>query len=153
MDEAKIIELVEKINWLTLYSQSALKYTRDNNKPNSLTNSQIFFLKYVKSFGSLNMGKLAQLIKTTPSFSSRLTTQLEDIGYVKRVHKPDRRKEVFVELTAKGRKTIEKIEAPDIERRKMIAELINEGFGKDGLKFANEVLDYMIKRFVEGMEK
>ena len=152
MTELKINELVDKINWLTLYSQSTLKYKNVDSQKIKLTNSQIIFLKYVKIYNSITSGKLALLLKTTPSFSSRLTSQLEDLGYIKRRHKPDKRKEVFVELTPKGEKVLEKITLPENERRKKIAELINEGFGEDGLRFVNEIIDYMIDRFKNGSE-
>jgi DNA-binding MarR family transcriptional regulator len=153
MGKTEIAALVEKINWLALYSQSAFKYKGEDTKQSKLTNSQILFLKYVKLFETPNMGLIAKLINTTPSFASRLTTQLEDIGYVKRIHKPQKRKEVFVELTGRGRKAIEKIEAPEIERRRKIAELINEGFGEDGLNYVNEIIDYMIKKYKEEAEQ
>lgn len=144
--------LVDKINLMALYSQSTLKEQGSAKHRSEVTNSQIIFLKYLKMLGLLNMKELAQCINTTPSFSSRLTTQLEDNGFVRRVHKPDMRKEVFVELTNKGEKELEKIEAADFERRGIIVELIYEGFGDEGLKFAGEVLDFMIGKYKEFME-
>ena len=153
MGDNRIDELTERINWLALYSQLSLKQAGSGKYQKQLTNAQTSFLKYIKYFDSLNMSQLAQLMKSTTSFSSQLTTQLEDAGFVKRVRKPEMRKEVFVALTAKGKHALEEIEAPEFERRRRIVEFINQGFGKDGIEFVNKILDYMIGKFKEDVVK
>lgn len=147
MDDNVIDELTEKIKWLALYSQLSTKKAGSGKYEKQLTNSQISFLKYIKYFDSPNMGKLAQIMKTTSSFSSQLTTQLEDRGFVKRVHKPEKRKEVFVTLTVKGERALDEIEAPEIDRRKKIIQSIDQGFGTDGIVFVNKILNHMIQDF------
>ncbi len=136
-------KLAREINQLTLLTQiihstKAIKKIRYD-----LTQSQILFLRFVKIFKSPTISDLSKAIKSTPSFVSRLTTQLEDGNFVKRIHKPKFRKEVFVELTAKGNKVVEQIEDFDANRRIGVLKQISEDLGIDKVKVIEDVVYHL----------
>lgn len=153
MDEKSFLkQLAYKINKLILLNQITRSIKDSNEVCNNLTNSQMLFLQFLKLIGTPNIRQLSEVMGSTSSFVSRLTTQLEDVKLVERVHKPKLRKEVFVELTNAGKRVVEQIE--EFETRWIINSLkqISQDLGMDKTKVIEEVVNHLSNKIVEGLQ-
>jgi len=74
-----------------------------------LTPSQISVLFTVVRAGPLRLSELAEIESLNPTMLSRITAQLCDSGLVRRATDPGDRRAAFVQATAAGRRTRERI--------------------------------------------
>jgi len=152
-EELFLKQLARKINSLMLLTQITHSSKASKELLNNLTHSQVLFLQFVKMLGTINISNLSKILRVAPSFTSRLTSQLEDGNYLKRIHKPKLRKEVFVELTIKGKRIVDKIEEFDASRRIKLLKYINQDLGVDKTKVLEEVVDHLSNKIQERINK
>lgn len=74
-----------------------------------LTASQVSALATVEEFGPIRISDLATRESVGAPVATRLTTSLEDLGYLSRVHDSQDKRACLVELTSAGHKVLKNL--------------------------------------------
>jgi len=74
-----------------------------------LTASQVSALATVEEFGPIRISDLATRESVGAPVATRLTTSLEELGYLSRVHDSQDKRACLVELTPTGRKVLKNL--------------------------------------------
>ncbi len=139
-----IVNLTRKLNRLMLLSQIEFSTKANHAITDDLTHSQVLYLQFVSLLELPTVGQLAEVLGSTASFASRLTTELENLGMVIRVHKIGFRKEVFVQLTEKGIEVVRQVEEFDIQKRIGLLNMVDKNFGIQKVKVIDKIVDHLI---------
>ena len=148
-DKIDFEDLAKKINRLILllqivYSKKVVRKFRSD-----LTQSQIVLLQYVRVMGNPNISSISNAMNSKTSFVSKITSSLEEKGFVKRINKPKLGREIFLELTDRGNEVIDEIENFDKRSREDILKLASQDLGSEKVKAIEDVVDYIIDRTEE----
>jgi len=87
----------------------------------TLTIAQFRTLVILSTRGPVNLATLAGLLDVQPSTTGRMVDRLVGAGLVDRRPHPDSRRELVVELTARGHRMVTVVTA---ERRRILAEIV-----------------------------
>lgn len=86
---------------------SLLRYARQHARQlideRGIKPRQLSVLRYLLDAGPLTVGQVQEFIQNSPSTTSTLIAQLEQMGYATRTRSPADNRVVIVELTAAGR--------------------------------------------------
>jgi DNA-binding MarR family transcriptional regulator len=91
--------------------------------PAGLTPSQISVLFTVARRGPLGLSELAELEAMNPTMVSRITTQLSELGLIRRELRSDDRRAATVVATPAGRRLRQRVH---IERARVLSEYVQE---------------------------
>lgn len=114
-----LIKYVKEINQLEYDCNVLLSQEYEALLDESITNKQIILLGHVYEHGKLNTGEISEILGITPSAVSQMLGKLEKSGYIKRSINPNNRREIIVEMDARGNdymRTSKQIELSIIER-------------------------------------
>lgn len=147
MEEKEFGELTEKLNKLILLSQVkyATRIDKDLAEAN-LTGSAVKLLQFLDFLAGSNIGRLAQALGATPSFTSKLASDLEEGGLVKKEENPDEGREIILQITKKGKELLEKVGEANITRRINLLRGIANDLGENKLKIFFEIVDYLLSK-------
>ena len=81
-----------------------------------ITQTQFLLLVSIHAYGQCTMGELARQMHVSMPTASGVVNRLVHSGYVRRIDKPEDRRQVLVELTAKGKGFIRKFQ--DVVQRR-----------------------------------
>ena len=94
----------------------------------TITFPQLRTLRILFNEGPINLATLAQLLGVQPSTTGRMVDRLVDAGLIDRRPHPRSRRELVVELTAKGEGVVREVTA---HRRAEIAEIVGKMPARD----------------------
>lgn len=117
-------EFADKLNDVmpVMLKEFSRRQTNDIYK-GKITLPQFLILSFLYNNGDSNMSGIARYMSVTTAAMTGMVDRLERYGYVKRGHEPDDRRIININLTAKGKDLVEKI---NTQRREMIVDV----FGK-----------------------
>ncbi|MEU0494525.1 MarR family transcriptional regulator [Mycobacterium sp. NPDC006124] len=87
----------------------------------TLTIAQFRTLVILSTRGPVNLATLAGLLDVRPSTTGRMVERLVGAGLIDRRPNPDSRRELVVDLTARGRRVVAAVTS---ERRRLLAEIV-----------------------------
>ena len=148
MIEKELEDLTKKMNRLMLISR--IKYSARADKDLgqlNLTESSVKLLQYIDLLEKCGITKASQMLMATQSFTSKIVNDLEMAKLINKTPSKEDKREVFIELTAKGKETVQKILAYETSRRKAILELVADKLGKDKLEVLSDIVDFLLSTF------
>jgi MarR family 2-MHQ and catechol resistance regulon transcriptional repressor len=89
----------------------------------NFTHAEVEVLKFLHNKKNITMKAIADYLYIKPSSATPVVDKLSESGNIKRVENKDDRRVVYIELTLKGKKTLEK-------KYKTIHKTIDKIFGK-----------------------
>ena len=115
----------------------------------ALTPSQISVLFTVVRRGPLGLSELAEMEAMNPTMVSRITTQLCELGLIRREARPEDRRAATVSATAPGRRMRERVH---VERSRALGEYVGdlEEAQQQALLAALPALEELAERIGEG---
>ncbi|HZL54893.1 MAG TPA: MarR family transcriptional regulator, partial [Solirubrobacteraceae bacterium] len=115
----------------------------------ALTPSQISVLFTVVRRGPLGLSELAEMEAMNPTMVSRITTQLCELGLIRREARPEDRRAATVSATAAGRRMRERVH---IERSRALGGYVGdlEEAQQQALLAALPALEELAERIGEG---
>ncbi|MFZ2226909.1 MAG: MarR family transcriptional regulator [Candidatus Nanopelagicaceae bacterium] len=91
--------------WLTLVNGRLTRSIR-NHRAAGLTASQISAMATIEDLGPIRISELASRESIGAPVATRLTTSLEELGYIKRIQDANDKRACFVEITAAGHRVL-----------------------------------------------
>jgi len=113
-------ELVETITYVQRLANSMLKKRADALFQGKVTFPQYVALEVLNTDKPLNMNSIANILKISLPAVTGLVNRLVTMNLAKRVYDQGDRRVIFIALTAKGKKIIERTKAT---RKKIISEI------------------------------
>lgn len=101
---------------------SVNKRAMENIKSHNLTYPQFSVIEILGHLGPLKVGEITDKMLISGGNMTLVLDQLENLGYLERVHSKEDRRAINIQLTSKGRKFFEEIFPPHAEK---ITEVIN----------------------------
>ena len=148
MDEKNLDELSQKLNRLILMSRIKYFARADRDlKELSLTESSVRLLQYINILKKCSIAKASQMLMATPSFTSKIVRDLQKLRLIKKAQSVKDKREVFIQLTVEGIKTVKKIIDYDVLHRKAILQRIAQKCGESKLHVLSEIVNSLLSDF------